>query len=125
MPTTTSIQRWEDDLSALRMLMAGDEFFAPASRKQLGVLNSLLGQALCDPANRIPTIAYITNIPKLTSTKQLTAHTASVLIDYLLAEEEGWHVSEQGKGLVRYCEKRVEIAALLRAGQTYFDWLSP
>jgi head-tail adaptor len=95
------------EIAALRMLFAQDSAFAPASEKQVQALGSLMGQGFSDHRKtvRIQALREITGLEALTSSKQLTSHTISVLIDYLKLDiEEDWRLSEQGKRLLSAVE---------------------
>lgn len=98
------------ELRALRAIFNQDETYTKATQAQLVALNSLLNKGLTEPGNRIPVLRYITGLWKLTSSKQLTLHTVSTLIEEL-KENGSWELSELGEELIEACEERVEELA--------------
>jgi hypothetical protein len=73
----------EVEISALRIRFSQDENYLPVTQKQSQYLASLMHSK---KRERVYLLRKITGNP-VSSTKELTRWTASVLIDYLLTEE--------------------------------------
>lgn len=109
------------ELSALRMVFNQDTQYLSITQKQVGALNALLSKGLADKENRIPILRMITGIKNLESSKQLTMHTATTLIDLLKEGDDPkkWEISDYGAWLIESCEEQVEIRPCSFKGGTW------
>jgi len=115
----------EVEISALRANFNADLSWVGITGRQLAGLNSLLNQGLSNPANRIAVVKLITGLPRLTSTKQLTLHTASVMISELKYEDDTWTLTDYGRWLIDAAEKRVEEQAAQSKEGSNTLWNAP
>jgi hypothetical protein len=70
---------------SIRRNAANDSLFLAPTPKQLAMMNIQLNADLGDwNDQRVKVLSFILNLPHLTSTKQLTRHTVSVIIGEIL-----------------------------------------
>ena len=95
------------EVRALRQLMSADDSYLPATKKQIDTIRIFTDQALEKTTHRKDVIRMIVGY-FFKSTKNLTMHTMSVLIDYLKGstDEKGHHyIGEGAKDFIESAER--------------------
>jgi hypothetical protein len=110
------------DITYLRNEFQEDTKYAPPTSKSIGGLVSLMKQGLHEE-NRISALKLITGIGAIESSKLLTQHVISTLIDFLKEAGDDWEVSERGRSFLHDVEEIVEARSFQQGEKLYAFWL--
>jgi len=113
--TTEQWDHIREFVITIRVLARNDMYFLQVSNGARGLVISNIEKALANKANRMPVLRAITGI-NITSSKQLTAHYASTIIEEIIDGKN----RETLQNIERFIESRIDFDP-----RDLFPWEKP